>query len=414
MNPFRNRGLLTKINLVIAAILLTLFALSTYLSYRQQKAFCLEEAVEKARIFAFEAIRTREYLSNQYQRGQVRLSVRRYGLIPVVASNRIGKLVSADLGYRVRQVSDRFRNPQNAPDSFESKMLRRFYADPTLREDYAVTALQGAPVFRYLRAFTADESCLKCHGKPENAPGFIKTLFPKEKDQAYNYKIGQVIGAASVTIPMAPLYRQIYINALHDGLYTGGIFLALITFLGLLIRGAVTRPLGRLGAAITSIVHTGRFEQKIPRRGQDEIGRLIDGFNEMIDHLKEKTEHLEESERRFRTLTETARDAIISFLGNGQIILFNRQAERWFGYSKREVLGVSIAELIHEDCASLHQRGVETFLKEKTGELVRQVHRITGRRRDGSPLPLELSLSEAESDGHLFYTAILRDQGPHS
>lgn len=409
MNLFRNRGLLTKINLVIAAILLILFALSTYLSYRQQKAFILEEAVEKARIFAFEAIRTREYLSNQYQLGQVRLSVRRYGLIPVVASNRIGRFVGQDLGYRVRQISDRYRNPQDAPTRFESQMLQKFYADPTLQEDYAITSVRGAPVFLYLRAFTAKKSCLQCHGSPENAPDFIKTLFPRDKDQAYNYKIGQVIGAASVTIPMHTLYHRIYANALHDGLYTGGIFLALITCLGLLVKVAVTRPLNRLGTAIAAIVRTGRFEQKIPRRGRDEIGSLIDGFNEMIDHLKEKTEHLEESEKRFRILTETAHDAIISFLSNGQIILFNRQAERLFGYSKREVLGVSVTELIHEDCTSLHEMGVTDYLQHKTGELVRKAHRITGRRRDGSPLPLELSLSEAESDGHLFYTAILRE-----
>lgn len=409
MNLFRNRGLLTKINLVIAAILLTLFALSSYLSYRQQKAFIIQEAVQKARIFAFEAIHTREYLSRQYQIGGVRLSIRRYGLIPVVASNRIGRLVGQDLGYRVRQVSARYRNPKDAPDRFESKLLRKFYADPSLKEDYAVTSSQGAPVFRYLRVFTAKRSCLRCHGKPEDAPDFIKALFPKEKDQAYNYKIGQVIGAASVTIPMDALYHQIYANALDDGLYTGGIFLALITCLGLLVRVAVTRPLERLGEAIQRIVQTDRFERKIPRRGRDEIGKLIDGFNQMIDHLKEKTEHLEESEKRFRALTDTAHDAIISFLANGQIILFNRQAERLFGYGKGEILGVSIAQLVHQECASLHRLGVEAYLRQNTGELLRKTHRITGRRRDGSPLPLELSLSEAESDGHLFYTAILRE-----
>jgi len=318
--------------------------------------------------------------------------------------------VARDLDYRIRQISDRYRNPKNAPDAFESDMLQKFYANPYLKEEYAITTLQGEPMFRYLQPFRAEESCLQCHGDPNDAPDFIKKLFPQEKDQAYNYKIGEIIGAASVTIPMDKLYTQIYANLRNDVFYTGGIFLALITCLGLLTRVAITQPLGRLGGVIREIVRTGRFEQKIPRRGRDEIGTLIDGFNEMIDNLREKTEHLEESEQRFRLLTETARDGIVAFLSNGQIILFNRQAERMFGYSKREILGVSVERLLHEECPSIHTLTVEAYLEQNAEELMNRIHRIPGRRRDGTRFDLELSLSVAESDGHLFYTAILREK----
>jgi PAS domain S-box-containing protein len=174
----------------------------------------------------------------------------------------------------------------------------------------------------------------------------------------------------------------------------------------------VTAPLTRLGEGIREIILTGRFETKIPRRGRDEIGALIDGFNEMMDNLQEKSRHLEESEKRFRLLTETARDGIVSFLSNGQIILFNREAERMFGYSKREALGMTIDRFVHEECRSLHEAGAVAYLQQHAGELIRKTHRIPGRRRSGSPLPLELSLSAAESDGHLFYTAILREKTP--
>jgi PAS domain S-box-containing protein len=411
MISFRNFGLFAKVNIIVAGILLSFFALSTFLNYHQQKAFILEESVEKARIIASEAIQAREYLSRQLQIGNVDLSLDRYGLIPVVASTRIGELVAEDLDYRIRQISDRYRNPKNAPDAFEAEMLQRFYDSPYLREAYQITTLQGERAFRYLQPFRAEESCLECHGDPATAPDYIKTLFPEETDQAYHYRIGEIIGAASVTIPMDKLYRQIYANLRNDILYTGGIFLALITFLGLLTRVAITHPLDRLGHAVREVIHTGRFEEKIPRRGRDEIGILIDGFNEMIENLREKTEHLEESEKRFRLLTETARDGIVAFLSNGQIIMFNRQAERMFGYSKREVLGVPITRLIHEDCSSIHGVSVESYIEQNASKLMRKIHRIPGRRRDGERFDFELSLSVAESDGHLFYTAILRESG---
>lgn len=408
MTPFRSFGLLTKVNLIIVGILLAFFGLSTWINYRQQRAVTIEEAVEKSRIIAYEAIRAREYISGQLKEGEVQLSPERYGLIPVVASNRIGQLVAGDLGYRIHQVSDRFRNPRNAPDAYEAEVLKRFRATPGLREEYSITRVKGEPVFRYLQAFSADASCLKCHGRPEDAPRFIKTLFPPDKDQAYNYRIGQVIGAASVTIPMDRLEHQVAANLRRELLYSGGIFLALVTCLGLLTRLAVTRPLAQLGGVINEIIRTGRFEEKISRKSRDEIGVLIDGFNEMIDHLAEKTRHLEESEQRFRLLTETARDAIVSFLPNGQIILFNRQAERIFGYSKGEVLGVSISSLLHEDCALAPEANVEAYLATHAESLVHDIRTIFCRRRDGSRLSLELSLSTAESDGHIFYTAILR------
>jgi len=410
MALFRNLGLLTKITVVVAVTLLIFFALATFIDYRQHKAFILGESVEKARIIAAEAIRAREYLSDQLQIGDVELSEERYGLIPVVASTRIGELVAKDLDYTIRQISDRYRNPKNAPDAFEAETLQKFYASPSLTESYAITSLQGEPVFRYMQPFRAEQSCLECHGDPAVAPAYIKRLFPQETDQAYNYRIGEVRGAASVTIPMARLYRQIYANVRNDLIYTGGIFLALIGFLGMLTRITVTNPLTRLGNGIREIILTGRFEAKIPRRGRDEIGALIDGFNEMMDTLQEKSLHLEESEKRFRVLTETARDGIVSFLSNGQIILFNRAAERMFGYSKREALGMTIDSFVHEECRSLHETGAEKYLTQHAEELIRKTHTVPGRRRSGSRFFLELSLSVAESEGHLFYTAILREQ----
>jgi PAS domain S-box-containing protein len=408
MSSLGNHSLLTRIVLVIAVILLLFYIFSVLISYRQQRSFIIEEAVEKARIIASAAIRTREYLSDELVAGRVRLSEDRYGLIPVVASNRIGEQVGQDLGYQVRQVSERYRNVRNAPDAFEGEVLQSFYGETGRREHHAVDRSGGEPVFRYLRAFIADRSCLECHGDPANAPDFLKELFPVEEDQAYGYQLGEVIGAASVTIPMDSLRRQLEASLRLELFTAGGMFLALILFLGLLTRYSVVRPLKMIGVVIGDIVRTGRFEQKLPERGRDEIGRLVIAFNEMIDHMRESTSHLEESERRFRTLTDTAYDGIVSFLANGQIILFNRQAERMFGYNKGEALGMSVGQLIHPDCRSLHEQGVENYLRQEGVRLVGRITRISGRRRDGSPLALDLSLAVAQSDGHSFYTAIVR------
>lgn len=408
MSLFRNLRLLTKVNLLISTILFGFFLLALYGIHRQQETATVDAAIDKARLIASETIHVREYLSAQLLSGRVELSTERYGLIPVVASNRVANLVASDLGYRVRQVSSRFRNPNNAPDSFEQKSLERFRATPGLHEVYDITRMGDASVLRYLTPFVADESCLECHGEPEQAPAFIRELYPPDSDQAYHYQVGEVIGAASVLIPMDDLEQLISTRVRNLSLLAGGVFLALVGCLSLLIRYGVSRPLGELGEAIRGIVRTGEFEHQLPVRGGGEIGGLIRGFNDMIESLGEKTRHMQESEQRYRSLTESARDSIISFLPEGQIILFNRKAESLFGYSKLEAIGMDIGQLVHEECESFHQLGTQAYIAEHEDRLLGKTEPVMLRRRDGRKVMLNLTLSLAASEDYRFYTAILR------
>lgn len=409
MDIFRRLSLLAKMTLSVALVLLIVFLVAGYLNYRQERENIVRVAVEKARILAGEAIRTREYLSDHYLSGDVELTAERFGLIPVVASGHIGEKVADELGYDLKQVAERYRNPDNVPDAFEAEALKKFRDDPNLKEYYAPSSVDGKAVFRYLRPFGAQESCLQCHGDPADAPDFVLERYPSDKDKAYHYQLGEVIGAASITIPVENIKTVLSRNMEEAVTRRIVAFLALVLALFFLTRRAIIRPLRRLAEAMNNVIETGSFRYKLTTRKQDEIGRLIATFNTMADHLQEKTEHLEESERRFRILTETARDAIISFLGNGQIILYNRRAEEIFGYLKQDAIGFPIDRLIHEESNEVHRVGVENYLREKADTALSRLHRVVGKRRDGRPVPLEVSLAMAESDGHIFYTAILRE-----
>jgi hypothetical protein len=230
MSPFRNLSLLTKITVIVAGILVVFFGLTSLLHYRQVKSVILDEALQKAREAAYHAVHTREYLSEQYQSWGVELSADRCGLIPVVASNRIGQRVAEDLGYSLRQTSDRYRNPDNAPDLFELEVLKRFRGEPDLDEYYTEVSAEEGPFFRYMMPFEADSSCMPCHGDPQQAPDFIKEMFPPERDQAYHYQLGEVIGAVSVSIPMSEILQRLHANLNRDLLANGANFLALITW----------------------------------------------------------------------------------------------------------------------------------------------------------------------------------------
>lgn len=411
MIRLRNLNLSTRINLVIAAILLLFFCISIALDYRAQQDFVTRASVARSRIVATHVIEAREYISAQLVRGNVSLDATRFGLIPVVASDRIAAQVGDTLGYKIRQVSSRYRNPRNAPDAFETTALQRFINEAELTEVYAFVSSGKERVFRYLKPFRVDASCLECHGDPAQAPAFIRSAYPPATaDQSYHYRIGEIIGAASVTIPLADLDQQALTNLRSDIAQTGAIFLALVICLGLLIRTVVTRPLAQLGKAIETVERTGQFDRRLPPRGEDEVGTLTAGFNRMMERLEASVGELEESERRFRLLTETAHDAIVCCLANGQIILFNHQAERLFGYRASEAIGMRGDQLIHPDCPGLDGKSLEELLATDTERLLRATVTLVGRHRDGRALPLSLSLSVADSDGHSFYTAIIRER----
>lgn len=404
--PWQNYGLRTKINLIMLLILAVFLAVSLFWQYRQQRAFVFAEAVDKARIITAEATRTREYNSQQLLIGRVELTRDRYGMIPVVSANRIGQLVARDLGYTIRHTSLRYRNANNAPDAYERAVLKRLEDAPDLQYVAEISTLDGAPVFRYLQAARIDESCLTCHGDPAQSPAFLREIYPPDKDASYHYRVGEVIGAVSVVIPMTQLERQMSARFRSTVVTTGGFFLALSVCLGLLVRTSVVRPIAALATTLGRIARTGRFSERLPVMSGDEIGRLVGSFNEMMEELGKKTAELEESEKRFRLVTEMARDAIVAFLPGGQIFMLNRQGEELFGYSRGDLLGESVDRLFAED--PVFGASLTAFLAKAEADWFRDVHPVTGLHRDRTPVSLEMLLIVVDTGERPFYTAMLR------
>ena len=128
-----------------------------------------------------------------------------------------------------------------------------------------------------------------------------------------------------------------------------------------------------------------------------------------IDERKRVEAALRESQARYRAVTQTANDAIITADDKGIIVSWNQGAEKMFGYSETEISGRLMIQLLPDRyhdryLASLRrmQAGVELQVIGKTVEL-------EGLRKDMSAFPIELSLAQWETAEGRFYTAILRD-----
>ena len=110
---------------------------------------------------------------------------------------------------------------------------------------------------------------------------------------------------------------------------------------------------------------------------------------------------LRESENRFRSVAESATDAIVAADQNGDIISWNRGAELMFGYGEDEVVGQPLSILMPERFRPMHDAGIARVAEGgmAASRLIGQTVEVVGLRKDGREFPLELSLAMWETAG---------------
>lgn len=126
-----------------------------------------------------------------------------------------------------------------------------------------------------------------------------------------------------------------------------------------------------------------------------------------------KKESLHESELRLRALLQSAVDAIISADDKGNIISWNKSAERIFGYKEKEVIGKPLTIIIPEPLRNSHAKGIKRASSGKKPRIIGKIVEMQGVRKDGKQFPVELSLSAWKKGKKIFYTGIIRDITKH-
>jgi PAS domain S-box-containing protein len=139
------------------------------------------------------------------------------------------------------------------------------------------------------------------------------------------------------------------------------------------------------------------------------LGGISLGMARYQIHRRESEQLIRLSEARFRAVTETASDAIISADRDGIIRYFNPGAEAIFGHAERDVIGQPLTLLMPERSRQAHLTGLQRYLDIREARVVGRTVELVGLRNDGREFPIELALASSDVDGALFFTAIVRD-----
>lgn len=143
----------------------------------------------------------------------------------------------------------------------------------------------------------------------------------------------------------------------------------------------------------------------------DVVGSMygVGGVSTDITERKRIEESLRENEERFRSVAESANDAIVLANAVGNIIFWNRTAERMFGYSASEVAGKPLTILMPERFRDGHRKGLERLRNTGESRLIGRRIELVGLNKTGAEFPIELSLSSWKTSDTVFYSGIIQD-----
>ena len=126
--------------------------------------------------------------------------------------------------------------------------------------------------------------------------------------------------------------------------------------------------------------------------------------------VAQRTEELNEREAVLQRITGAAQDAIFMIDHQDRVTFWNTAAEKLFGYSHEEIMGQPLpALLIPTHGEARHDAAFDHFIVTGKGGLLDKTTELSARRRDGSEIPIDLSLSAIQIKGEWSGIGIIHD-----
>lgn len=295
----------TKLLWFIAPILVVTMGIVFTWLIKKEERLIRGEIKTKAEMLALQLEIIREYIAEKQdvintdpETGNVTFK----HLNPAKVGTAISKRISLSTNYIIKQTSLNYRNPENAPDEYEIKMLKQLQTkdskDAVWGEDYDK---EGKKIIRYIVPLYIKEDCLQCHGMPAYEGELDITGYKKE-----GYKLGDLRGAISVIAPAGHMEAVIWTNTLI--LFGIGVIstISVIFLTYLLIRKFVRVPLSRT-VVTTRAIASGDLSKRVDVKSGDEFGELAESFNIMAESIEEKTMALEETTRNLERANQELR-----------------------------------------------------------------------------------------------------------
>jgi HAMP domain-containing protein len=228
--------------------------------------------------------------------------------IPSVASHQVFSRLQENWKYKDYLYKTAALNPTNPADKsdlFEAKLIERFQSDRTLK---TLSGFRNQLFYSAQPLAIHQESCLKCHGIPEQAPKSHRDRYGSEN--GYGWNLNEIIGTRIVYLPAYEVFSHARQALFVFITIFTVIFASVLLLVNYLLRRRVIRPLKpmanlaeqlcleRVDAVEVEILER-KGLNKIAQRG-DELGQLGKIFQRMVQEVRDREQKLAEQLRQLR------------------------------------------------------------------------------------------------------------------
>ena len=188
-----------------------------------------------------------------------------------------------------------------------------------------------------------------------------------------------------------------------------GVGLLVLLIGTLFVYRRVVGPLDALSRSVGGI-RDPTVAEPITISGPAEIAQLAEDFNHLIATVRTQIVDRHRAEARARAMLDSSLDAVVGMDEAGKIVEWSRQAEATFGWSKADAMGQPLVCLIvPERYQARHLAGLAEYRRSGIGPILGRRIELEACAHDGREIPVELSITAAETPtGHVF-TAFIRD-----
>jgi PAS domain S-box-containing protein len=138
-------------------------------------------------------------------------------------------------------------------------------------------------------------------------------------------------------------------------------------------------------------------------------GSIFVGIVHDLTERKRAEQAAREAAAQMAAVVDTAVDGVILIDAQATVLMFNPACEKLFGYGAGEVVGRNVKMLMPPPFHEEHDRYLENYRRTGERKIIGIGREVSGRRKDGTTFPMDLSVGESHRDGKSIFVGIIHD-----
>jgi signal transduction histidine kinase len=292
-------GFRTRFLLGTALALLFFCLISAVFIYQREKSQLQDQAYEKTQLVMAAVESSREYVREELRPTMYDEFGNDFFLLQGMSTSYVSRAIMDHFNqvlpqYEYRRVAVNARNPDSEANSLELSMINHFRNNDDLKNWQGMLDVKGQKQFMRFKPVYFRDSCMTCHGDPDDAPEGLIARYGSER--GFGHQAGDLAGVMAVGIPVQNALAEIRDQAatVFLALCAGAVLFYLA--LAFIFNRVVVNNLRGVLHIFREEVEDKSLQDFLPQpdadNDRDELQELTEAAVTMSEHLRQTKQEL--------------------------------------------------------------------------------------------------------------------------